>query len=260
MLTAFVIGSGAAAEPNSLWEQCVMTRFPTFALAISAALLLSAPAFAGIVSTGAGVTVVTAPTGTLSEANATYESNTSFFVWDEGTQVLGGSVTTDWSGTGAVSSTSQLGAFSVGAAGHEVTSYYMRFDKVGSAAGSVTINAASNAVITFDHTIIGVMTADATLAATDGTFAPAGLTYGDTVGSPNFRGFDINGAGTSDRFSISADGRTLTIVFSQLNNQGVDALRILINPEPGTLALFGLGVLGLAGAVSRRRRKVAVSA
>lgn len=54
---------------------------------------------------------------------------------------------------------------------------------------------------------------------------------------------------------------TMQIVFSQPSGTGgtsqwaIDDVQILINPEPGTWALFGLGAAGLAGVAARRRRR-----
>lgn len=47
--------------------------------------------------------------------------------------------------------------------------------------------------------------------------------------------FQLDNPGTTNRATIKIDA--------------------IANPEPGTLALFGLGVLGLGGAIARRRRR-----
>jgi len=226
-------------------------------------LLASTTAQAGIVATSANVSTVTpapfttgAP-GSLNEGNTTYESGAgatittpTYFLWEEGLY-QGTSGNSDWAGTGLVSTNTQLGSFAFGG---EVTSYYLRFDPSGQAGGAQTV---TNASITFDKRIIGVFVTGTSQANSDAAFAPTGLTYGDFVGG-NQRGMELNGAGTSDRFTISANGLTLNIVFSQAGGQNVDSLRVLINPEPGTLALFGLGLLGLGSLVGRRRRRKSI--
>ncbi len=44
----------------------------------------------------------------------------------------------------------------------------------------------------------------------------------------------------------------LTFILDPLDSIGINTV---VNPEPGTVALFGLGLLGLAGVVRRRRKK-----
>ena len=85
----------------------------------------------------------------------------------------------------------------------------------------------------------------------DGTFAPTSLTYNGL----SARQYELGTGSNRDRYSISSDGRTLTIIQTRSGGNGVDQLRILVNPEPGTAALVGVGVVGRLGLVVRRRRR-----
>ncbi len=63
----------------------------------------------------------------------------------------------------------------------------------------------------------------------------------------------------SDVGNFSGYYDTIRVTFVIDFNESV-VIDALSNPEPGTLALFGLGALGIAGAVARRRRRRAVVA
>lgn len=60
-------------------------------------------------------------------------------------------------------------------------------------------------------------------------------------------------------FVVNNDGPAAGTNNNGLGVSGVLIDGIVLAPEPGTLALFGLGVLGLGGVVVRRRRKLAVA-
>ena len=111
---------------------------------------------------------------------------------------------------------------------------------------------AAQQVITFDKPIVGVFPLNNALNNSDATFAPAGLTYGYTN---NNRDFELGNGNNRDRFSISADRMTLTILNVRAGNNNMDQLRVLIAPEPSTWALFGLGAVGLGVVVRHRRRR-----
>ena len=139
------------------------------------------------------------------------------------------------------------------AAGTDYVSYFLHMDRA--TAGPVSINNPPNDwSITFTHTILGAFTTTGGLNGSDAQFGPAGLTYNGGT-RPGFES-------PQGLFSITNGGYTLTIdrlAFGATAGVGistdVDQIRVLINPEPSTWALFGLGALGLGGFVRRRRRR-----
>jgi len=216
-------------------------------MALLAILCAGAPALAGIASTSANVNVVSHPTGNL--ASGSLESDTSFFLWAEGALVNPGAQSLGHVGAGLVNSNGSANPATVTRSYAE--SYMLHFDKVGSSGGNVIIQ---NQAITFTETIIGVWFSNSGtngLPSSDGQWAPAGLTYTNGLA---FRPFELGTSGNDERFVISADLKTITILNARTAGNGTDQLRILVNPEPGTFALMGLGVLGLASLVLRRRR------
>ncbi len=73
------------------------------------------------------------------------------------------------------------------------------------------------------------------------SFTAAGTWTGTiAVSAPGSPTYQIPGAGTTT-------GRTLSVTF-------------VVNPEPGTIALFGLGIAGLGGFALRRRRAAKLEA
>lgn len=70
------------------------------------------------------------------------------------------------------------------------------------------------------------------------------FTYGTPTGTFDFRTFDQVTFTVEMRDDGAAGGGANRVIINAISN-----------PEPGTLALFGLGALGLAGLVRRRRRK-----
>ena len=207
--------------------------------ALAALASLAASAQAGIASTSGAILEIAHPTGTLS--SNTLESDTTMYVWFERTVTGPGALTLNHVGPGTVNSNGSANPQTVSPG--FAHSYLVHFDQAGG--GNATLGAS----ITFEGMILGVWHTNAGLNGSDATFAPAGLTYA----SLNARGFELGTGGGQDRYAISADGHTLTILQARSSGSGVDQLRILVNPEPGTGALLGLGVAGLAALVLRRR-------
>jgi len=232
----------AGARTHRRGSSCTMIRGTTPARLVAtclACLALASVARADIVSTTGSISVITAPTGTLH--SGTLESDTSLYTWFESKVVSPGTLNLEHTGSGTVTSTSSANAQTV--TPNFANSYVVHLDQVGS--GSVTLSGS----ITFDHAIIGVWYTTSGLQSSNSTFAPSGLTYGTAS-----RGLELGTGSGSDSFSISSDGLTLTIIQFRVGGSGVDELRILVSPEPGTGALLGLGLLSLVGVVVRRRR------
>jgi len=208
-----------------------------------------ATAQAGISSTSGAVSVISHPTGTLN--GNTLESDTAIYVWFERTIVSPGSQSLDHVGAGTVANGGAFGSNlpSPGTVTRDVMdSYVVHFDQDNSVgSGGVSLNG----TIRFDRPIIGVWFSSSGLSGSDTTWAPSGLTYGTFTARP----FELGSTPVTDRFNISSDLRTLTILNVYINGNGTDQLRVLVNPEPSSLALMGLGLAGIGGLVLRRRRR-----
>jgi PEP-CTERM motif-containing protein len=216
-------------------------------------MALASAAQAGLVTVTAGTGTIQTPPGTLTINSI--ESDSAVFIWQESSQTLGASRTiasdaqTINGSTVVVSNTSAAVAGTLGA-GTYVASFYAHYDPTtaGGASTSVTF--------TFSDLILG---ADLTSTQLGGGGFPTGdqLFSDGTVyslgGSP--RGLNFG----ADVMTISADRLSITLNLNATGGDTIDGIRIFVNPEPGTWALFGLGGLGLAF-LSRRRKRRIVSA
>ena len=124
-------------------------------------------------------------------------------------------------------------------AGQEVASHYVFFDP----SGLRTIEGE----VTFDSDIVAVITTRNNLIASDGL---VNLTANYL--SPSLRGLESN-----DGVAITG-ARTISVDF--VANSPGDYIRVLTQfspaaalPEPGTLAILGLGMLGIGFARTRRK-------
>lgn len=113
--------------------------------------------------------------------------------------------------------------------------------------GSITVAP----LATLQLTQIGFTQADGTFAA----YSPN--IFLTSAGNANRRLYitiptGVGGVDLVDRTTVQA----VSLQFSFTGGAGTSfAVDALVNPEPGTIALFGLGLLGLVGVARRRRRK-----
>jgi len=249
-------------------------------IALAMATLFAACAVAAradIASVGGGIQVrapvLTTDTGgdNVLEQDE-YQSDSQIRVWFERTLQTSATVTLDHvvttsAGTGTVAGNGSLNSGTI-AAGTRVDSYYLRFDPV---TNNTRLSDSSGSLsITFDTDILGLAmdnngivgsaagldeTDDGTTSANGQAFeGPGAMTY-KNAGS---RGFELGTSSAGDRFSISSNRRTITILNVFAN--GTDDLRIFVVaavPEPAALSLFGAGALGMYWMLRKRRRAAA---
>ncbi len=223
-------------------------RFVALVILSGAALSMwgSAVAQAGITGSTGAVNVRAAPGGTLSDGSL--ESDTQIQVWFESRVGNAGSQSFDHVGAGLVNNPFVIGAnrpspstVIVG----EGLSYMIHIDQT---TDTTAIN--YSGTVTFSAPILGVWFTTGGLGGSDAQWKPAGL----TIGTLTNRNWDLSPNGAARDFTISTNLRTLTINQQNGVNE-IDQIRVLINPEPSSAMLAGLGVLGLAALVRRRRKR-----
>lgn len=135
-----------------------------------------------------------------------------------------------------VTLTSAIGGI---AAGTIVSSHYVFFDPVNRPASTVIGN------VTFDGTILAVLTSTSALAATDALFSAPNVTYLN----PTNRGLEGADALSFANQTVSVDFRATT---------PGDYVRVITAavPEPATWAMMLLGFFGIGFAMRRDRAQV----
>jgi len=221
-------------------------RFVALVMLSGAALSMwsDAVAQAGITGSTGAVNVRAAPGGTLSDGSL--ESDTQIQVWFESRISSPGAQNMDHVGAGLVDSTifgnlPTAGTVTPG----EALSYFVHIDQTTDAA-----NIQYTGSVTFSAPILGLWFSTGGLGGSDAQWKPAGLGFGTQTN----RNWDLFPFGAARNFTISANQRTLTINQENLPNE-IDQIRVLVNPEPSSAILAGLGVLGLAALVRRRRKR-----
>jgi hypothetical protein len=217
-------------------------------MSMLAILILATPAFAGFATsvTGNGA-LIAPPPSALPGAIA----SDGYSVWNETQGTLAAPVSLDYNG--APGSYNGLSAFTptVLAPGTKYGTTMVHFDPV------TDVVVGATAVITFSHSILGIALRGTSLDATDIYGAP-GTTYatGFTQPFPDTRGIDFR---TNDRFTVSADGKTLQVRLTA-NFTGFDEMRVFTSgvPEPASLVVWSLMGAVVAGGSWWRRQRPAV--
>ncbi len=208
---------------------------------------LAAPADAGIQSVGGAMEQIGAPTGFAPLASNDVESETNIRIWYESTVKINGTIAMDHVNDGLGTLVSSNASANPGNVTFDIAdSFLVHFDQE-NAVGANTVDLTGSVV--FDRNIIGIWHSTGGLSGSDATWEPVLSAYG---GSLQARPYELG----SDRYRIEADNRTLTIVNTRTIGSGVDQLRILVSPEPGSGALLAFGIAGLVLRARRRRRRV----
>ncbi len=215
---------------------------------VALAVMAPTTASAGFVVSVTGSGSLIAPPSDSSPG--ALESN-SFSVWEESSGTIVSDLSLNHDGTpGNYKGNDDLSAFATTlTAGTKYNSTFVHLDPISQGLGS------AKAVITFTKEIIGIALFGAAVDASDIYGAP-GTTYPTgtvpTVGLDT-RGIDFR---ANDKFSISADGKTLSLHFTG-NGAGFDQIRVFTSgvPEPASLAVWGLiGAATGTGSWWRKRR------
>ena len=130
-------------------------------------------------------------------------------------------------------------------AGTRVSSFFMHFDPVGTPEDPYSAFAAGSLVFESEHPILGVMVLGPALSASDSIVGLPGTTYPSADGS--------RGLGLVPQDIVNITGDQLSITLAVAAGAGVDQVRVIVGvPEPSTVALLGLAVVGLVGGWRRR--------
>lgn len=133
-------------------------------------------------------------------------------------------------------------------AGQTVHSYLLRL--------SPTQSIQQDFSITFDNEILGVVSSEQLLEATD-FFAYANPTFFDTTSGDTLRGMDFHSSTTNDGWSISSNGKTISVSMQSTTNT-LDEIRILtstesIGTETKVVTSSSLGAARLLGFTTNSR-------
>jgi len=239
--------------------------------------LFALGAIAALFSSTASAVIVTPPTVSIPGVSVTgevqtidppadasmgvFESNTTTFLWAEGTTTIANSqfvtiipfknITPEAAGStnglGEGSAFYDSGIATVEAmwggdlAAGTYSSYFFHTDKD-------VQNQTFTGSMTFAREIVGIIYKQTELGLTDPIFGASGTTYG-AGGSGRILELD----GAANWLSLSADRKTLS--FQTVVAHNMDDMRILTSavPVPAAVWLFASGLLGLVG-IARRRK------
>ncbi len=199
-----------------------------------AAMFATGGALADIVSTSGAVTIVSAPSSVADEA---LTSDSTAYVFSESSTVLSSSLGVDIVDPGFYQFDSELQSASV-AAGTSVVSYMITGNDDESNGHAPDLVGS----VTFDQDILGVIITYSSLTASDSAVSNPGTSYLAGTSRDFRRGLEFVHAET-DSVTLSGDLRTLS--FEIHPTTAVDEIRIIVAPEPASLALLALG--GLMG-------------
>lgn len=134
----------------------------------------------------------------------------------------------------------------------QISSYIVHFDPTDSG----TTLRATGTMTFLGETVVGIIVKSNSLIASDSKVGHPSVSTWDTS---SIRGPERSAVGGAGGWIIlSADYSQVTISF--IENAGIDEIRIITTPEPGTFLLLGVGLAGLGFVGHRRKRRRATAA
>jgi hypothetical protein len=212
------------------------------AIAVLATIWWAGPARAGIISTSGAIDVLPSPPASV--RLGALLSNTTIFTFAEQVDVaLSAPIQVDITQAGTYQSTASLtpGIIPMGTM---VDSYFLHSDPANP-------HKQYDGSVTFDTPILGVIVIADTLKASDPILGAPGTLYPIlAIG----RGLELSA--DQDHVTLSSDLKTLTVHF--FTHFNVDQVRIITAasvPEPASVLLLSLGLLGAASRIWGRRAR-----